>query len=86
MRWAGPRPGREEHSCTISSPSLQALGPPCLPACLLTQASRSQAGLAPSLTPTHSNLLPHHFGSGTSLPLVGARGDGEPWSKDYGDT
>lgn len=49
MRWTGPTPGREEHSCTQFSKSKCGLGP-ALPA-LLTQTSRSQTYTALPPTP-----------------------------------
>lgn len=50
MRWTGPTPGREEHSCTQFSKSKCGLGP-ALPA-PLTQTSRSQTYTALPPTPT----------------------------------
>lgn len=60
----------------IPAPSPQArrdwARPACLPACLLTQICRSQAFSVPCLSPP--NLLPHQFGSGTSLTGKGRKG------------
>lgn len=51
---------------------------PALPACLLTQASRSQARLSSPPPPT-LNLLPFQFSS-SRAPWAGV-GDEEPWQK-----
>ena len=56
---------------------------PALPARPLTQASRSQAGLAPSPTPTHPNLLPHPCSSDPSLCCLGQEEMVRPWQKDH---
>ncbi|KAB1257023.1 hypothetical protein Cadr_000026244 [Camelus dromedarius] len=67
----GQGPGLGGRNIPAPSPPQPCEDRPALPACPLTQASRSQAGLAPPTTPIHPNLLPHHFGSGTSPCWLG---------------
>lgn len=59
---------------------------PALPACPLTQSSRSQASLAPSPTPSPPQSASPPLRLWYLLTLFGARGDDEPWQKDHEET
>lgn len=80
----GQGPGLGGRNIPAPSPPQPCEDRPALPACPLTQASRSQAGLAPPTTPIHPNLLPHHFGSGTSPCWLGQEEMVSPGKKTMG--